>query len=271
MTIVYLIFSFLFFVFFTLLLIRREIQKFRFFRSYNQESSFVLASIRAVSEEKKKFHFVCEYASPTNKMKFNKLFSVENTKENQIKYKMGTTVKIRYPKNVMPKSTFFPLVLDEKSPNIYNTSFFIMAIFVLTSGLVFGYFLISLISAGFFTTTGSEITITTLFDPIALFTIVVMYVIGMQTVTAISFNMSKDDSTDHIKLFGKKALARVVKSKPTGAKSKGLKEELLDIEYFDQDNVKTITRLTTFYFKHTDYIDILYSPLNHKNVVLCEK
>jgi len=271
MGIVYLVVSFLFFGFFTFMFVMREALKFKMLKKLSLEHNIVIGNIINTSITKRIMNFVCEYVSPNNKIKFTKLFTVRNIEENQKKYMSGKKVELQYLKSIGKKSTFFPVVLKDEPVKLYQSSFLVNVIFVFSSMLIFVYYLFSIIRMGYFIDLSIFINIEDIFDNLSLFIIVVMYMLGLQTVLSITLNLSRDETSDYIKLFGYKVIAKVEKSKETGSKASGLKEVMLDIEFFNLENEKIKTRISTFYYKSTSYVDILYSPLNHKNAVLCEK
>jgi hypothetical protein len=271
MGIVYLLVAVAFFAFFIFMLIHRINQKKKAMKSYQTEFALLSGNVLHAITQKNKMNIVCEYISPTSKLKFTKLFILPLTEENTKKYVVGKKTDIQYPTKLNPKSKFFPVMLKNEKVDYYRTSLLVFNLFVLTSGIIFAYYLFSIIQLGYFADLSMSIRIEDFFDGFSLFIVIVMYLLGMQTVLSISLHLSRDEQSDYIKLFGVKATAKVVKHKPTGSKSAGLKEEMIDIEFYNMKNELIVTKLSTFYYKYTQYIDILYSPINHKDAVLCEK
>ncbi len=271
MGIVYLIIAVLFFSFFVYMLVRRAYTKQKALTSYRTDFAIVKGTVLHSVPVKKKLNIISEYISPTNKLKFTKLFVLKNTAENIEKYTVGKLVEIQYPTKLDPKSKYFPVQLKGEFVDYYKTSFLVFGLFVLTSAIILSYYFVSIVRMGYFTDLSMEIKIEDFFDSFSLFIVIIMYLLGMQTVLSVSLNVSRDEQTDYVKLYGIKAMAKVVKHKPTGSKSNGLKEEMLDIEFYNTKNELVVTRLSTFYYKYTQYIDILYSPINQKDAVLCEK
>jgi hypothetical protein len=239
--------------------------------SYQNDFAFLTGNILHAVTQKNKMNIVCEYVSPTSKLKFTKLFVIPLKDDNLKKYVVGKQVDIQYPTKLNPKSKFFPVMIKNEKVDYYRTSLLVFVLFVLTSGIIFSYYLFSIIQLGYFNDLTRNIKIEDFFDGFSLFIVVVMYLLGMQTVLSISLHLSRDEQSDYIKLYGMKATAKVVKNKATGSKSGGLKEEMIDIEFYNAKNELIVTKLSTFYYKYTQYIDILYSPINHKDAVLCEK
>lgn len=225
--------------------------------------------IEKVVTDDKNITMLVGFKSPTSLQGFNKRFVLSRKNHLPENYKEGQAIRLQYPKyDEAEKVLFFPIYLDGEKPQ-FNANFLYgsLALTVATVALLV-YMIFYFIQKDAFNKNINDFF--NLFNSFYIMFLSLGYVIAINAMVTILITPSQESFHDYLKVYGIKATARVKTYKFGRSKdSHGNKECYLQIEYTTTTGEKVETRLSSFlYFQNQDeFIDILYTPNNTRNVV----
>jgi hypothetical protein len=235
------------------------------------------AKITQTSNDINNIIFLADFVSPASRINFNKRFVLSKKHFNEEDFTENKTINLVYPEvdeEKQSKVLYFPLLVEgQKRP--YNYQFLLGAGSLIVATIALLVFLISTFSKNNMFDKGiGEVWEFLVSKSQFLVVLVIMgFFVAMQAMLTILISPSRDTLYDYLKVYGVKAKARVKTYKYGRAKSEGMKECHLEIEYTTFEGEKIETRLSSFLYFQTqeEYIDILYAPQDPKNVVYLRK
>ena len=261
-------------------------------KAIKNSPDFVDGKIIDVIKGKKRVYIKVEYVSDKSGVKFENVFELTE-KEFNDQYFVGQEIKIFYAKQENQKRiTCFPIYLEgqktgiEMGPMVTDIILFVGGLYIFIS-MLFALLqvdkesgLIGLQWNGrpfvdflrFSTATGKNPT--PVFNILYIFIIIIFYVMLFSYVKERLSGMTQSHKQNYLKLCGSKGTAQVKTYKFNKSKnSEGVKESMLEIEFFTNSGEKVNCSLNSFLYTETqeEYIDILYDEKNPKNVVYMRK
>ena len=252
------------------------------------DPDFVEGKVVEVINHKNRVYVRVEYVSKVNMLKFTELFELTQ-KEFNDQYYEGQSVKVYYPKlDGVKNVTCFPTYLEGQKMGISAGQLF-TDILLFGGGawiawVVLNYMITPCKNTGliglewngrpFINSTRNLDTIAEGAEPclsgIYVIIILMFYVMLFTYIKERLFGMSAEHKTAYLKICGIKGTAEVKTFKFGRSKNaQGVKESLLEIEFFTNSGEKVNCSLNSYLYTQTQeqYIDILYDEKNPKNVV----
>lgn len=252
------------------------------------EPDFVEGKVVEVINHKNRVYVRVEYVSKVNMLKFTELFELTQ-KEFNDQYYEGQSVKVYYPKlDGVKNVTCFPTYLEGQKMGLQAGPIFTDTLLFGGGAYIAGMVLTSVITPcektgliglewngrPFIESTRGLDTIvegaTPCLSGIYLLIMVMFYLMLFTYIKERLFGLSAEHKTAYLKICGVKGTAEVKTFKFGKSKNaQGVKESLLEIEFFTNSGEKVNCSLNSYLYTNTQeqYIDILYDELNPKNVV----
>ena len=251
------------------------------------DPDYVEGKVVEIIKHKNQVFVRVEYTSKVNMLKFNELFQL-TYKEFNDQYYEGQDVKVYYPKlGDLKNVTCFPTYLEGQKMGI-NAGQLFTDILLFAGGawvawVVLNYVITPCKKTGliglewngrpFIESTRNFDTIAEGAEPcltgIYVIIIIMFYVMLFTYIKERLFGMSAEHKTSYLKICGIKGTAEVKTFKFGRSKNaQGVKESLLEIEFFTNSGEKVNCSLNSYLYTQTQeqYIDILYDEKNPKNV-----
>lgn len=230
----------------------------------------VEGTVKEIESNGKRIFMLVDFISPKSLTSFTHQFEFTPNEINMEDYHKGSKVTILYNDVTDEKKVLnFPFVLKgnkiklEKGPLFTNLAMMVVSLYGTINHLVR-----SIIGNAF---TDNSVSIEKIYgNYLYPFIIVLLYAVLMTYLIDSLTNAPKEDNQNYLKIYGVRAKARVVTFKfGRGKNQKGLKESMLEIEYYTKTGEKINTRLNSFLYTETqeEYIDIIYDDKQPKNVV----
>ncbi len=252
------------------------------------DPDYIEGEVIEIIKHKNQVFVRVEYVSKVNMLKFNELFQL-TYKEFNDQYYEGQKVKVYYPKlNDTKRVTCFPTYLEGQKKGI-NAGQLFTDILLFGGGAYIAWVVLSSVISPcpetgliglewngrpFIESTRNLDTIlegaTPCLTGIYVIIILMFYVMLFTYIKERLFGMSAEHKTAYLKICGIKGTAEVKTFKFGRSKNaQGVKESLLEIEFFTNSGEKVNCSLNSYLYTQTQeqYIDILYDELNPKNVV----
>ncbi len=252
------------------------------------DPDYVEGEVIEVINHKGRHYVRVEYVSKVNMLKFTQLFEL-TSKEFNDQYYEGQKVKVFYPKiQGVERVTNFPTYLEGQKIGLHMGQLFTDVLLFAGGAYIAWVVLNSVISPcqttgliglqwngrPFIEATRSLDTIaegaTPCLTGIYLIIIMMFYLMLFTYIKERLFGLSSEHKTDYLKICGIKGTAEVKTFKFGKSKNaQGVKESLLEIEFFTNSGDKVNCSLNSYLYTNTQeqYIDILYDEKNPKNVV----
>lgn len=227
------------------------------------------ALVKDIKTHKRRTYMVVEYTSPKNLILFTNTFEFI-VGEIEEKYGIGKSINLLYiDTKDLKKVSSFPMAIEGEKIKLAAGPLFTNLMLVFLAAFNTINVFIRMLNANAFTS--NEVSLFTIFDGqlyiiliLAIYIMLITYLIDSLTL------MPQASNHDYLKIYGIKGTARVKTFKFARAKNaKGFKEAQMEIEYFTTTGEKIEAKLSSYLYSETqeEYINIIYDPKRHSNVV----